>query len=109
MERRPQGRSRRNVSRDAPGPDRVAPAYLSLRELSTFSGLSVRSLRKHLDDPQHPLPCYRVGGKVLVRVVEFDAWIAAFRRQGRVDVKAIVDDVLNTLRTKAPRVRRDRP
>lgn len=28
-------------------------------------------------------PCYRLGGKILVRKSEFDAWIAQYRAQGR--------------------------
>jgi excisionase family DNA binding protein len=55
--------------------------YLSLRALSGYCGLSVRTLRDHLSDSAHPLPCYRVGGKVLVRRSEFDAWVSAFRNR----------------------------
>ena len=29
------------------------------------------------------LPCYRVGGKILVRRSEFDAWIAQYQYRGR--------------------------
>ena len=53
--------------------------YLPLRALSGYCGLSVRTLREHLSDATHPLPCYRVGGKVLVRRSEFDTWVRAFR------------------------------
>jgi hypothetical protein len=53
--------------------------YFSLRALSGYCDLSVRTLREHLADATHPLPCYRVGGKVLVRRSEFDAWVRAFR------------------------------
>ena len=53
--------------------------FLPLRALAAYSGLSVRKLRNHLDDAGHPLPCYRVGGKILVRRSEFDAWMAAYR------------------------------
>ncbi len=34
--------------------------WLSLEALSQYSGLSVRSLRAYLVDPQHPLPHYRM-------------------------------------------------
>jgi hypothetical protein len=68
--------------------------YLSLRALASYSGLSVRKLRDHLADPVNPLPHYQVGGKIVVRQSEFDAWIAAYRRAGRRDVAAIVDEVL---------------
>jgi excisionase family DNA binding protein len=68
--------------------------FLSLRALTTYAGLSVRTLREYLDHPSRPLPHYRVGGKILVRRSEFDAWISAHRRVGVVDVAGIVNDVL---------------
>jgi hypothetical protein len=68
--------------------------FLSLRALAAYSGLSVRKLRQHLEDSAHPVPCYRVGGKILVRRSEFDAWIAAYRQRGRADVNRIVGEVL---------------
>ena len=71
--------------------------FLSLKALSVYSGLSVRTLRAYLADPAHPLPCYRVGGKILVRQGEFDTWIAAYRTTGRVDVDTIVGDVMRGL------------
>lgn len=57
----------------------VAPAYLSLKELATYSGLCVRTLRARLNDPLRPLPHYRIGGRVLVRASDFDTWAATFR------------------------------
>ena len=69
--------------------------FMSMRALSSYSGLSVRKLREYLDHPAHPLPSYRVGGKLLVRRSDFDAWISRFRRSGRVD--QIVHDILETL------------
>jgi hypothetical protein len=71
--------------------------FLPLKALASYSGLSVRKLRDYLDDPANPLPCYPVGGKIVVRRSEFDTWIAAYRRHGRRDVDAIVNDVLRTL------------
>jgi excisionase family DNA binding protein len=71
--------------------------FLSLKTLASYSGLSVRKLREYLDDPRHPLPQYRVGGKILVRRSEFDAWIAAYRRAGHSDVDAIVAAVMAEL------------
>ena len=71
--------------------------YLSLRALTAYAGLSVRKLRDLLDDPVHPLPCYRVGGKLLVRRSEFDAWMAVYRERGRVDVDQVVNDTLREL------------
>jgi hypothetical protein len=72
--------------------------FLSLRALSGYASLSVRTLRSLLTAPAHPLPHYRIGGKVLVRRSEYDAWTARYRRVGRPDVAAVVDDVLRSLR-----------
>lgn len=41
--------------------------FFPLKALASYSGMSQRKLRQHLEDPLHPLPCYRVGGKLLVR------------------------------------------
>ena len=54
--------------------------------------------REYLDDPAHPLPCYRVGGKILVRRSEFDRWIATYRTRGHVGGDHLVSDVLSRLR-----------
>jgi hypothetical protein len=72
--------------------------YLTLRALAAYSGLSVRFLRGWLMDPGHPIPHYKVGGKIVVRRSEFDGWLARYRRLGRADVDQIVDDVLLDLR-----------
>jgi hypothetical protein len=71
--------------------------FLSITALADYSGLSVRKLREHLSDPSRPLPSYRVGGKIVVRRSEFDAWISAYRQTGRGDVARIVSDVLHDL------------
>ncbi len=55
--------------------------YLSLKALACYSALSRRTLQKHLSDPYDPIPSYRVGGKVLVRRSEFDAWMARRRNE----------------------------
>lgn len=72
--------------------------FLSLRALASYACVSIRKLREHLDDPTHPLPHYRIGGKIVVRRSEFDAWIAAYRRVGQADVGGIVDSVMRDLR-----------
>jgi excisionase family DNA binding protein len=72
--------------------------FLSLRTLSAYAGLSVRTLRQYLDlAPDQALPCYRVGGKILVRRSQFDAWIAQYRTRGRPAlVRALQDFGLDT-------------
>jgi len=68
--------------------------FLTLRALAAYSGLSVRKLREFLSDVLHPLPHYRVGGKILVRRSEFDAWVTVYRHRGAVDVDEIVNEML---------------
>ena len=71
--------------------------FLSLKALANYSGLSRRKLRDYLADPTHPLPCYRIGGKILVRRSEYDAWAASYRQVGQADVDRVVSDVLKGL------------
>jgi excisionase family DNA binding protein len=71
--------------------------YLSIKALSAYSGIGVRTLRAHLVNPLNPIPSYRVGGKVLVRTSEFDQWMAQFRRVGNEDVNQKVTEVLRSL------------
>jgi hypothetical protein len=71
--------------------------FLPLRALVAYSGIGLRRLYDFLSDPVHPLPHYRVGGKILVRRSEFDAWIAHYRRTQGVDVGGTVNDVLQAL------------
>ena len=71
--------------------------FLSLKALAAYSGLGVRTLRAYLTDITHPLPCYRVGGKILVRRSEFDTWIARHRQVGCGDIDRLVADALKGL------------
>ena len=71
--------------------------FLSLQALATYSSLSVRKLRDYLTDPIHPLPCYRIGGKILVRRSEYDAWAASYRQVGQANVDRVVSEVLRAL------------
>ena len=71
--------------------------YLPLRGLSVYAGISVRRLRDHLHDPVAPLPHFRIGGKVLVRRAEYDAWAARFRANLAPAIDGVVDDVMRKL------------
>ena len=68
--------------------------FLPLRALSGYAGMSVRLLRGFLGSSLHPLPHYRVGGKILVRRSEFDTWMVQFRASRAVDVDHIVNEVI---------------
>lgn len=82
--------------------------WLGLEALSGYCGLSVRSLRAYLADPENPLPHYRmreprviqdkdgkrraVSGKILVRRSDFDKWMEAYRHTP--DLEKIVTEAL---------------
>jgi hypothetical protein len=80
------------LDRTAPS---IQPGYLSLKALALYSSCSVRWLRARLTDSKAPLPCYRIGGKVLVKVAEFDRWMAGYRACTQPDdLDQMVDDVI---------------
>jgi hypothetical protein len=54
----------------------MSDRYVRLDELAAYSSLSPRNLRRYRDAPVHPLPCHRIGGCVLFKLSEFDAWLA---------------------------------
>ena len=73
------------LQKDLAGNPLAAHAYLPLRALAAYSGLSVRTLRGYLSHSSHPLPHYRVGGNLLVQRSEFDDWMrgsAPLNRRG---------------------------
>ena len=72
--------------------------WFSLRAAASYSGLSVRSLRGWLNHSERPLPCYRVGGKVLLRKSELDGWLTSFRQVGAQDLDAIADEMVGQIR-----------
>ncbi len=58
--------------------------FLSLKALATYSSLSVRTLRQYVElPPDRALPCYRLPGKIVVRLGEFNAWLEQYRARGR--------------------------
>jgi len=75
--------------------------YRDLATLAGDCGLSVRTLRTRIHDPNDPLPAYRVGKKLLVRTAEFTQWMERRRQAARVDV--IVAGVLRELGITATR------
>jgi hypothetical protein len=60
----------------------MTDAYLDLKALSKRSCMSVRALRDRLKDSRHPLPCFKLDGKLYVRWPEFVAWMEAYRLSG---------------------------
>lgn len=90
----------------------VDVGYLSLRSLAAYSDLAVRTLRDYCNHPKHPMPHYRMDGKILVKRSEFEAWIRTFKvddqtppkpkpkreaRRRPVRVSATVDEIMESL------------
>jgi excisionase family DNA binding protein len=86
----------------------VGRQYLSLEELSEYASLSVKTLRGYLKDPKHPLPHYKMPGKILIHRDEFDEWMQRYRsgvdeNDDRLD--RIVNDALKGIYSQ-PRTKR---
>ncbi len=83
----------------APAPPAKTPPeereLLTIKQLVEYSTLSVRTLRAHLTDSIHPLPCYRVGTKILVRRSEFDGWMEKHRHVGVADVDRLMAEMFS--------------
>jgi hypothetical protein len=79
------------------GPSREPDAYLPLRVLAGYGGLSVRTLRSYLTHATHPLPHYRIGGKIVVRRSEYDSWVSQFHIMSSPRLHEIVDDLMADL------------
>ena len=73
----------------------VEPEYLALPALAVYAGLSVRTLRTYLAHPAVPLPCYKIGARVLVRRADYDAWALQFRQVPDSRIDALVQDALH--------------
>ena len=76
---------------------RIDDAYMPLKTLAGYAGLSERTLRGYLTHASHPLPCYRIGGKVLVRRSDFDQWATQFRSVSASAVESLVAEALRGL------------
>jgi hypothetical protein len=72
--------------------------YLSLRDLSKHSSLSVKTLRGFLYDVENPLPHYRMQRKILINLEEFERWFARFRiAHPTLNLDDVVNDLLDEL------------
>jgi hypothetical protein len=76
---------------------RVDAEYMALPQLAQYGGLSVRTLRGYLTHAVYPLPCYKIGGRVLVRRSDYDAWAARFRVEPSATIDAMASTMLRGL------------
>ena len=68
---------------------------LDLKGLSQYSSMGVPTLRDYLRSDG--LPHFKLKGKILVRVSEFDGWLESFRVDGKQKLNRIVNDVMESL------------
>lgn len=72
----------------------INQTYLNMRQLSLYSGLCVRTLRGLLKHPEHPLPHFRVGKKIIrISTDDFDNWMASYR----VNTEGLIDELVNSV------------
>ncbi len=69
---------------------------LDLKGLSEHSSLGVPTLRDYLRSGG--LPYFKLRGKILVRLSEFDQWLESFRVDTKQKLNNLVDDVLTDLK-----------
>ena len=67
--------------------------YLDLKTLSSHTCLSVRTLWDYLIDQYHPLPHFKLAGKILIRWRDFEDWISRYKVTENIDIDHIVKDV----------------
>ena len=74
--------------------------WLGLRELASYASVSERTLRSWLHRPVDSLPAVQVGGKILVRRSQFDAWLEQHpvHKIRPVDVDGIVEELVGEFR-----------
>ena len=54
---------------------------VTIKRLADTVGVSVKTVRRWIADPAHPLPCYRPTRRtILIRRADFDAWVEERRK-----------------------------
>jgi len=77
--------------------EQLNDSWLDLERLAKYASLSKNSLRKHIK--YSGLPAYRVGGKLLIKQLDFDNWVRE-RPVKALDIKAIAKKALERHRSK---------
>jgi hypothetical protein len=69
---------------------------LDLKSLSEYSSLGVPTLRDYLRSDG--LPHFKLKGKILIRVSEFDKWLEGFRINRNQDINNVVNNIMQSLK-----------
>ena len=75
-----------------PYPPPLPRIAASLSELAEMTGVSERTLRRWAREEE--MPTYRVGGRVLVHLGDFEGWLRGHRERSQEDVDQVVDGVV---------------
>lgn len=76
------------------GKSNIQREFFSVKELSEYSGICVRTLRDMLNASTNPIPAYRFGGSIKIKRSEFDEWAARTCRNDNDRVNRLVDEVV---------------
>ena len=81
------------------GGEQIGTEWLGLREVTQYAAVSERTVRAWIHASVDALPAVRVGGKLLVRRSELDAWLARHRVRplAAFDLDSIVRDALQAV------------
>jgi len=81
------------------GSDKIGTEWLSIRQVTQYADVSERTARAWIHASVDALPAVRVGGKVLVRRSELDAWLVRHRVRPleTIDLNGIVRDALQAV------------
>lgn len=76
--------------------EKIGREWLGMREITEYADVSERTVRGWIHAPIDALPAVRVGGKILVKRSELDAWLGRRRVTPleRIDIDGIVKEVL---------------
>lgn len=70
-------------------------AYTDINGLSEYSGIPVSTLRDYKD--RDGLPYFKLRGKLMFKLSEFDHWMERWRVDTDEDLSAIVDNALKAV------------
>jgi len=84
---------------EANSQQRMQMEWLDLRALTQFASVSPRTIREWIHRTNNPLPATQVGNKLLISRTVFNDWLAGHTVQPRQSVTAIVEDVMQRIRS----------
>lgn len=70
--------------------------YIDLARLSSMLSLSSRTIRSYINQPDNPLPTYKIGRKFLFSWAEVEAWIQIYKVK-IINTDVMVEDLINDI------------